>query len=64
MQCASRAKSADGRSLRFSNVDMTGGFIAEYADTSELYDSHECRIDDIHCYADEGRFGGIVIQPV
>jgi len=64
MECASRAKSMDGRSLKFSNIDMTGGFIVEYADTGEPYDSHECYVDGIQCHADEGHFGGIVIQPV
>jgi len=64
LECASRAKSKDGRLLKFSNIDMTGGFIAEYADTGELYPSHECYVDGILCYADEGHFGGIVIQQV
>jgi hypothetical protein len=50
--------------LKFSNVDTTGGFIAHYADTSEVYPSHECYVDGIQCYADEHRFGGIVIQPM
>ena len=63
-ECASRATSKDGRPLKFSNIDLTGGFIAEYADTGESYPSHECYVDGIPCYADEGRFGGIVIQPV
>jgi len=64
MECVSRAKSKDGRPLKFSNIDMTGGFIAQYADTSEPYDSHECFVYGIHCHADEGHFGGIVIQPI
>ena len=63
-ECASRAKSKDGRPLKFSNIDMTGGFIAEYADTGESHPSHECYVDGIQCYADEGYFGRIVIQPV
>jgi predicted RNA-binding Zn-ribbon protein involved in translation (DUF1610 family) len=63
-ECAGRAKSKDGRLLKFSNIDMTGGFIAEYADTSESYPSHGCYVDGIRCYAEEGHFGGIVIQPV
>jgi hypothetical protein len=50
--------------LTFSNEDMAGGFIAQHADTGELYPSHECYLDGILCYADEGHFGGIVIQPV
>lgn len=64
MECASRAESEDGRLLKFSNIDMTGGFIAQYADTGESYPRHECYVDGIQCYADEGHFGGIVIQPV
>lgn len=64
-ECASRAKSKDGRPLKFSNVDMTGGFIAQYADTGEVYPlEHECYVDGVHCHADEGHFGGIVIQPI
>ena len=45
-------------------IDTAGGYRAEYADTGEPYESHECYIDGILCDADEGHFGGIVIQPV
>ena len=62
--CVSKAKSEDGRPLKFSNEDMSGGFIARYADTGESYPSHECYVDGAPCYADEYRFGGIVIQPI
>lgn len=64
MECVSRAKSKGGRLLKFSNIDMTGGFIAQYADTGEPYLNHECYVDGVHCYADEGHFGGIVMQPI
>jgi DNA-directed RNA polymerase subunit RPC12/RpoP len=63
-KCGSRAKSKDGRPLRFINKSFSGGFVAQYADTGEAYPSHECYIDGIQCYADEHRFGGIVIQPI
>jgi hypothetical protein len=43
---------------------MSGGYSAEYADTGDPYESHECFVDGIACYADETRFGGIVIEPV
>jgi len=43
---------------------MSGGYAAEYADTGDPYDSHECFVDRIECYADEARFGGIIIQPI
>ena len=60
--CAARAASADGRRLDFSNIDLSGGYAARYADTGEPYDSHACWIDGIRCRADEARFGGIVIE--
>lgn len=62
-ECITRAKSREGRPLAFFNEDMSGGFIARYADTNEIYESHECFIDDILYDAGEARFGGIVIQP-
>ncbi|RYZ70427.1 MAG: hypothetical protein EOP91_13465 [Lysobacteraceae bacterium] len=62
--CAARASSAHGRLLSFSNVGFSGGFIAHYAGTDEVHDSHECFIDGIECWADEARFGGIVIEVV
>ena len=63
-QCAARAKSKDERMLSFSNESFSGGFIAKYADTGEIYPSHECYVDGIPCYADEHYYGGIVIQPI
>ena len=62
--CAGHAKSKDARPLKFSNLDMKGGFIAQYVDTSESYPSHECYVNGIPCYTDEGHFGGVVIQSV
>ncbi|HXD11946.1 MAG TPA: hypothetical protein VN653_17900 [Anaerolineales bacterium] len=64
LECSSRARSKDGPSLKFSNIDMTGGFMAVYTDTGESHASHECYVDGILCHADEHRFSGIVIQPV
>ena len=63
MNCVARAKSKDGRLLQFSNIDTSGGFAAEYAATGETYEGHECYIDGVLCHADEGHFGGIVVQP-
>jgi hypothetical protein len=61
-ECAAKATSPDGRALRFSNEDASGGFVAEYADTGEPYLGHECFVNGVKCYADEARFGGIVIE--
>lgn len=60
--CAARAKSANGRPLLFSNIDLSGGFIARYADTQEEYPDHRCFVDGVLCWADEEYFGGIVVQ--
>ena len=50
--------------LLFFNESISGGYLAKYADTGESYPSHDCYIHGIKCYADEHRFGGIVIQTV
>jgi hypothetical protein len=62
--CAGRVTSPDGRPLKFFNESLSGGYLAFYADDGTPYNSHECVIDGIRCYADEARFGGIVIQVV
>lgn len=63
-ECAAQASSADGRLLEFSNIDMSGGYTARFADTLAEYPSHECFVAGVKCHADEARFGGIVIEAV
>jgi hypothetical protein len=63
-ECAAKATAQDGRGLRFSNEGLSGGFVAEYTDTGEPYLGHECFVGGVKCYADEARFGGIVIEVV
>lgn len=41
---------------------MSGGFEAIATDTKEKHPSHICYIEGVECWADEARFGGIVIQ--
>lgn len=60
--CAAQASDESGRQLEFSNVILSGGFEAAYADTGELRESHVCFIRGVRCWADEARFGGIIIQ--
>ena len=62
--CDGKATDENGRLLTFSNESFSGGFIAKYADTGGERDSHVCFIDGVKCWADEARFGGIVIQPM
>jgi hypothetical protein len=62
--CASKVSDAYGRRLEFSNEDLSGGFVAVYRGTVEKYESNLCYIDGVRCYANEHRFGGIVVEVV
>ena len=62
VDCARRAADENGRALTFSNVALSGGFEARYADNNEVRDSHICYVDGIRCIADEARMGGIVVS--
>lgn len=61
--CLHEATDEHGRRLDFFNVDMSGGFRARYVDTGEARTSHVCYVRGVRCWADEARFGGIVIEP-
>ena len=62
-ECADKAADIEGRKLEFYNASLLGtGYVARYADTLEPYESNICYIDQLKCWADEARFGGIVIQ--
>lgn len=58
-----RTYTLDGHEITFSNKSPFGGFksIVDGRDTDT--EIHTCYINGITCYADEARFGGIVIQP-
>lgn len=62
VDCTAKVTDKNGRYLKFANVDMAGGYQAWYVDTQVSYDSHICYIEGVKCYADEHRFGGIVIE--
>lgn len=61
-ECAEKTCDAAGRRVAFQNLDFAGGCGGFYPDTKEKYPSQDCYIDGIPCYADEARFGGIVVQ--
>ncbi len=61
--CSEKAVDENGRPLVFYNTSFGGGFEARYRDTDELRTGNICFIDGVECWADEARFGGIVIQP-
>ncbi|WP_227501459.1 hypothetical protein [Synechocystis sp. PCC 7509] len=60
--CDRKVCNAEGQKLVFFNQSISGGFGAIVADTKADYLSHICYIEGKKCWADEARFGGIVIQ--
>ncbi|MEH2195499.1 MAG: hypothetical protein V7K98_23060 [Nostoc sp.] len=60
--CYSKACDVQGRKLSFFNTSMSGGFEAIVTETKEKYESHICYIAGVKCWAEEARFGGIVIE--
>jgi len=63
--CVSKALDKDGNVVKFYNTEMFGyGFMSiHYINNKKINrEDHECYIDNIKCFAEEARFGGIVIQ--
>ena len=60
---------SEGRKVTFGNEGWYGGFVSRHfiADSGELAlvakDGH-CTVRGIKCFAQEARFGGIVIQTI
>ena len=52
----------ESRKITFGNKSPLGGFISIVDDN--VAEIHTCYVNNVKCYADEARFGGIVIQPV
>ena len=59
-ECVELATTENGESIKFYNIDHTGGFISIVNDIKG--EDHECFINNKKCYADEAIFGGIVFQ--
>jgi hypothetical protein len=53
-----------GNEVSFGNLDIYGGFASYHKINNEIVkkEDHLCWINTIKCYANEARFGGIVIQ--
>ena len=63
--CATLITDVNGRKVKFYNESFSGGCIGYYYDNAkqqEPYDSNICYINGNVFYAQEARFGGIVIQ--
>ena len=59
-ECVEQTVNKDGESINFYNIDPTGGFMSIVNEIKG--EEHECYINNRKCYADEARFGGIVVQ--
>jgi len=60
--CVERADDGSGNRLIFFQSSPDGRYAARYAVSGESYASHECFVDEQKCWADEARFGGVVVQ--
>lgn len=52
---------SEGDEMQFYNKGVLGGFIAKNKRTGEISEDHICYINGVKCWADEYRFGGIII---
>lgn len=64
--CANKAVDQNGRALVFYNASFGGGFRACYRDDGsdclDVTQSHVCFVQGRRVWADEARFGGIVVM--
>ena len=61
-KCCNNCLTKNNEKIRFFNIDYTGGFVSIV--NNKQGEEHDCYVNKIKCYADEARFGGIVISKV
>ena len=65
--CCDRAVDAQGRRLEFYNASLSGGFEARFkhdgSPAPEVTENHTIYVGFLKVWADEARFGGIVLTP-
>ena len=59
-QCVELAVNKNGDSIKFYNIDPSGGFMSIVNNIKGK--EHECYINNQKCLANESRFGGIVVE--
>lgn len=64
--CKKRAVNSEGLPVKFFNIDFGGGFVAVTIknDIEQKSQDHVCFVDGVKCYADEAKFGGVVVVPM
>lgn len=60
--CVKRATDEHGKSVEFYQSGALGLLAGRYTETGEPYLPCDCLIDGVDCWAEEARFGGIVVQ--
>ncbi len=58
--CWYLTQTKDGKEITFANQGIHGGFLSCVDKT--VGEDHQCFINGVECYAEEGRFGGIIIS--
>ena len=53
-----------GLEVEFYNVSWIGGFTCKIKETNETSKEHICYINNVKCWADEYRYGGIMIKVI
>jgi len=61
-KCETLCTTKDNEKIQFFNIDHSGGFLSIVNDKQG--NIHECYVNNIKCYADEARFGGIVVSKI
>jgi len=60
--CELQATDTEGRRVCFENIDFSGGLRGRYVDDKSPYEDRCCQVRGRSCRAEEGRFGGVVLQ--
>jgi len=58
------ATDENAEQVHFFQSSPDGRYAARYVATGDDYPSHECCVDGVKCWADEARFGGIIVQVI
>ena len=59
-ECSEKTYTEKDEKIDFYNDGLEGGFYSLLNNVKG--EIHECYVNNIKCYADEGRFGGIIIN--
>ncbi len=62
--CVSKTTDQDGKTVSFHNESILGHGCVGVYQSGMKYNSNECYIDGVKCYAEEAYFGGIVLRPM